>query len=126
MPLFADTVPLPSPCPLRDATIIQNSRLTIPAPSCGGCKSMPQLVGSVCVKCHERIGSILDGHFCRSCSQPVHEACVPREPLAKSSANCELCGCENSAQPCAGRYGREPHGNLKSAEPGATSRARFP
>lgn len=53
---------------------------------------MRQLVGSICVLCRKRIGSIIEGHFCRACSQPVHEACLPRERPLESPGHCTECG----------------------------------
>jgi len=53
---------------------------------------MAQLVGSVCVLCQRRIGSILEGHFCRACSQSIHEACLKPKGLAQSAGHCTECG----------------------------------
>ena len=50
---------------------------------------MAQLVGQLCVLCHERIGSILDGQFCLSCGCPIHEACaIARQRLEGTCAAC--------------------------------------
>ena len=56
---------------------------------------MAQLVGSLCVHCQKRIGSIVEGRFCKSCTSPSHLKC---QDLAVGQGipqgNCPECGCD--------------------------------
>jgi hypothetical protein len=60
---------------------------------------MPQLVGSICVLCNKRIGSILEGHFCRACARPIHAACMLQEKPEEAPGRCTLCGSEGVTTP---------------------------
>jgi hypothetical protein len=51
---------------------------------------MRQLVGELCVICRERIGSEIEGHFCRACGCPVHEGCG--RPAEGAATGCSSCG----------------------------------
>jgi hypothetical protein len=53
---------------------------------------MRQIVGSSCVLCRERIGSILDGQFCASCGCPVHTKCVQPAAPIDGATRCAACG----------------------------------
>lgn len=54
---------------------------------------MAQLVGQNCVRCHERISSILDGRFCPECRSPVHDRCRKRG----DALGCTACGASVSS-----------------------------
>jgi len=53
---------------------------------------MPQLVGSLCVICRERIQDVLEGRICDGCHNAVHNRCG--EPTAVQSVDerCPSCG----------------------------------
>ena len=53
---------------------------------------MPQLVGSVCVICQQRIGSILEGKFCKRCDAAVHNSCVAPDAERAAEGHCPDCG----------------------------------
>jgi len=53
---------------------------------------MPQLVGQRCVLCEQRIMTILDGRFCKACSQAVHDSCAKSDNLPRSNSHCPACG----------------------------------
>lgn len=53
-----------------------------------------QLVGSKCVLCQERIGSILEGEHCAQCGHPIHNKCVKHATESASEGLCPLCGSE--------------------------------
>ncbi len=54
---------------------------------------MRQLVGLLCVRCGERIGSIIDGKFCPSCGCPMHNRCLqPSGSDQANSSECPTCG----------------------------------
>jgi hypothetical protein len=56
---------------------------------------MAQLVGSTCVFCRQRIGSILDGRFCDICKSPVHTTCCQPEADRSGEGRCTGCGADN-------------------------------
>ena len=51
-----------------------------------------QLVGSKCVLCQERIGSVMEGEHCAQCRHPVHNKCVKPESERGGDGLCALCG----------------------------------
>jgi len=53
---------------------------------------MRQLVGQLCAKCHNRIGSELDARFCSTCEQPQHNTCSVSAPVEVGDV-CPHCGC---------------------------------
>ncbi len=56
---------------------------------------MAQLVNSLCVLCQKRIGSIIEGRFCKSCTSPYHTKC--RDAAISQGippGNCQECGCD--------------------------------
>jgi hypothetical protein len=53
---------------------------------------MTQLVGQRCVVCKEPIRTILDGCFCKACSQAVHNLCARSDGLPASPTHCPQCG----------------------------------
>ena len=53
---------------------------------------MQQLVNSKCVLCQQRIGSIVEGSFCKGCGGPVHKRCIRPETAATSEDRCAFCG----------------------------------
>src|SRR5262245_60687236 len=52
---------------------------------------MPQLVGSVCVRCGKRVDSILEGKFCEVCGSPYHESCPQPEVDVADPSRCPAC-----------------------------------
>jgi hypothetical protein len=57
---------------------------------------MPQLVGTKCFICEQRIGSVLEGEFCADCGNPRHLKC--KHSTQAVEGRCVTCGGEpNSA-----------------------------
>jgi rubredoxin len=55
---------------------------------------MAQLVGTTCVFCRHRIGSILDGRFCDICKSPMHTRCCQPEAGRSGEGRCPRCGAD--------------------------------
>jgi hypothetical protein len=53
---------------------------------------MRQLVGSTCVNCQKRIGSVLEGRFCGVCQRPVHNGCIQAQGGTRAEGRCAACG----------------------------------
>jgi hypothetical protein len=53
--------------------------------------TMRQLVGLNCVKCEQRIGSIVEGQFCECCKHPVCNTCY-QTPASIRQNQCSGCG----------------------------------
>jgi hypothetical protein len=53
---------------------------------------MPQLVGSPCTLCEQRIGSVLEGAFCDSCGRPYHYECRKSQSALANQGKCASCG----------------------------------
>lgn len=61
---------------------------------------MPQLAGSECVICHERISGVLSARFCEKCGNPVHKDCQDRFDASNAPAGaCSACGGDPKAAP---------------------------
>jgi hypothetical protein len=58
---------------------------------------MPQLVGSLCVICRERIPDALKGRICDGCGNPVHNACAWRTNEQLGAEWCHTCGANLNA-----------------------------
>jgi hypothetical protein len=58
---------------------------------------MRQLVGSTCVRCGKRIGSIVEGGFCPECRAPVHFKCAQDTRPAPGLEHCPGCGAKTQA-----------------------------
>ena len=67
----------------------------------------PQLVGSTCVICQNRIGSILEGGWCPECSQSSHFACRKPAGIPVDQGGCGACGRRLSPTTIRGERGRE-------------------
>jgi hypothetical protein len=50
-----------------------------------------QIVGEICLVCGQRVGSVLEGHFCSGCGYAVHSKCVLKQAASSGSA-CLICG----------------------------------
>jgi uncharacterized protein (TIGR03382 family) len=59
---------------------------------------MPQLVGSACSICGQRIGSVLDGAFCPVCKLPYHHQCRIQNKVSADSTTCRSCGATYQGQ----------------------------
>src|SRR5947208_17085348 len=58
---------------------------------------MAQLVGSLCVHCQKRIGSILEGKFCKSCMSAFHPNCRDQAiSRGLQPGSCPDCGCDST------------------------------
>src|SRR5262245_44369460 len=70
---------------------------------------MQQLVGRACVVCGQRIGSVVEGRFCPTCGNAVHNGCV--EPGSAAPDKCPDCGGDRT-NPAAmrGQFERSPEG----------------
>lgn len=55
-------------------------------------RRLPQLVGSLCVACHRKIESALEGEFCPICTCPVHDACRRPYSTPADPKHCAHCG----------------------------------
>ena len=53
---------------------------------------MPQLAGSKCVICGERIGDPSDAGFCETCGNPRHERCLEAFTPEETAQKCSRCG----------------------------------
>ena len=53
--------------------------------------SLPQLIGLKCVTCQKSIGSVIEGTFCTTCGNPVHQKCVGAAQQAPAE-RCPQCG----------------------------------
>lgn len=53
---------------------------------------MPQLVGTKCFICEQRIGSVLEGEFCADCGNPHHLKC--KKSAQAVDGRCVACGGE--------------------------------
>jgi hypothetical protein len=53
---------------------------------------MPQLVGSRCTLCEQRIDSILEGQFCQVCAKPCHNRCRNAATPSADPFKCSGCG----------------------------------
>ena len=53
---------------------------------------MPQLVGSECASCQQRIHSAIDAELCGECGCPVHLECKERRPQPAPAGTCPACG----------------------------------
>jgi hypothetical protein len=53
---------------------------------------MRQLVGLRCVICQERISSVLEGRFCSSCQNAIHNQCAATTSAPLGRDICHLCG----------------------------------
>lgn len=49
-----------------------------------------QLVGQNCVRCQERICSIIEGLFCKTCGHAIHYNCISNDKEKEN--RCQLCG----------------------------------
>lgn len=58
---------------------------------------MAQLVGSICVFCRQRIGSVLDGRFCDICNNPMHTSCIQPQMNRSVEGRCPGCGMDMPA-----------------------------
>jgi hypothetical protein len=83
---------------------------------------MPQLVGSLCVRCHEKIGSIIEGEHCPACGCPVHTKCVRASSVPFDDVACQVCGAE--AKDVIERQAQEQ--TASSGEPRTAALARQP
>lgn len=57
---------------------------------------LKQVVGLKCLRCQQRIGSVLEGSFCNTCDSPVHTQCARPE---SSAGLCPACGSEATVKP---------------------------
>jgi hypothetical protein len=60
---------------------------------------MRQLVGCRCAICGLAVESVLEGHFCEDCGNPVHGDCVSAAP-GDGDPRCPSCGADLSSHPC--------------------------
>jgi hypothetical protein len=56
---------------------------------------MPQLVGTKCFICEQRIGSVLEGEFCADCGNPHHLKC--KKSTQAVEGRCVACGGDHTA-----------------------------
>jgi hypothetical protein len=56
-----------------------------------------QLVGEMCVICHQRIGDLVEGTFCQACGSAVHHACVQAHGSGLEG-RCQSCGGDPSVK----------------------------
>lgn len=69
---------------------------------------MQQLVGSACVICQQRIGSVVEGGFCEGCHGAVHNRCMQPQSAQLAEGRCSVCGANLSQVTAARqRYERE-------------------
>jgi hypothetical protein len=68
---------------------------------------MQQLVGQSCKLCGGRIGSILEGRYCRDCRSPVHNACAQGSPKQPGEGRCPACGSDAPPAPETPQEARE-------------------
>lgn len=80
----------------------------------------PQLVGSTCAICRERISNELDARFCDACGHPRHTGCA-RWPGDPSESRCRVCGAtvdptDTAAAPEAPPPSAQPEGPVPVAQ----------
>lgn len=76
---------------------------------------MPQLVGSNCIVCQQRIQAINEGRFCQSCGNPIHNHCLKTAPKGISEGTCSICG-GDLLNPVSVTFRREQERKAKAAQ----------
>lgn len=60
---------------------------------------MPQLVGTTCVICDQRIASVMGAGFCDKCGNPRHDECQDKFTLQGNAHGCDKCGGDPAKAP---------------------------